>query len=384
VLLVAVTLAMGACTAVQPAATPDAAALAPLSLEEGRRLTPAQALQQVETPDLLALNDDMRDFVQRYTADSNGRRQSLHSLHQAVKSPGALGIEYDPFAEGGAIEAFRRGSANCLSYASLFVALAREAGLDADYQWLEVRPQWSRLGERVAVQLHVNAVVNTGRGEQYMVDIDPPPTREITGSRRLSERQAQSLYHNNLAMAALGREQLDEAWRQLVKALALSPELGMLWVNLGAVYRQAGQWEPAEQAYLQALALEPGDRSAMTNLIVLYDLQGRTDEAARWSERVERYRKNNPFYHAWLGDQAAAEDDWRSALRHMRRALGLAPGDSNLLYTAGVIHHRLGQAEAAEDMIAEAMEQATLSRDREYYRVQLEALRRGREPAWLH
>ena len=353
---------------------PQLPPIAPLNLPGGS-LTAADAAPRISTPDLLALDDEMREFVSRYTGDLRMERQRLQVLHRALKSPALLNLDYDPAADGTAVDVFRRGSANCLSYASLFVALAREAGLDADYQWLEVRPQWSRLGEHVAVRLHVNVVVDTRLGDRFMVDIDPLQSRDIAGTRRLADNEAAALHHNNLAMQALGERRLDEAWLQLVRGLHLAPDMTPLWVNLGAVYRAVGQHADAESSYLHALELDEQDRSAMTNLMVLYGLEGRTEEQDQWAARVERYRRANPYYHVWLGEQAEAEENWAGALAHYERALALAPGESHLLYTTGVLHYRLGNYPAATDHLSRAVETAKLLVDRERYQAQLERVR---------
>ena len=347
----------------------------PLQLED-RVLTIEDVDAAPGAPDLLALDEDMRQFVDTYAGSRGSQRTRLMNLHQAVKSAGILDMRYDLFADGTAREAFHSGTANCLSYANLFVALAREAGLRASYQGLEVRPQWTRMGERVAVRLHVNVLVNTNQGERYMIDIDPLPSRDVAGSRLLRDADGEALYHNNLAMDALADEDLETAWIHLVKALQLSPRMGQLWVNLGATYRRNGQLEAAEHAYFRALSHDGGDRSAMNNLVVLYDQMGREEEKSYWVDRVERYRLSNPYYHTWLGDKAAEEGDWLAARGHYDDALDKLPGDSRLLYTAGLIRHRLGDLEGASDYISRAMEAATLRRDVEDYRVQLEAVRR--------
>lgn len=352
----------------------DLTKIAPLQTAHGP-VAVAAAAALAPTPDLLATDAAMRDFVHRYTAGLPRERQRLHMLHRAVKSPAVLDMRYDPLAEGSAVETFHRGTANCLSFASMFIALAREAKLDASYQWLEVRPQWSRMGERVAVRLHVNVLVDTRGGGQYMVDIDPLQTRDVAASRRISDNDAQALYHNNIAMEALADNQVEQAWLQLVRALQLSPHMPMLWVNLGAVYRISDQYREAESSYLQALALDPEDRSAMTNLVVLYDLQERVAERDQWARRVERYRNANPYYHAWLGEQAAEENDWRTALAHFERALKLSPDESHLLYITGLAHYQMQEYAAASDYINRAIERATLVSDRESYRAQLEAVK---------
>jgi Flp pilus assembly protein TadD len=349
--------------------------LAPLKTRQGT-LDVARAATLAPAPDLLAVDDEMRAFVDRYTAGVSSDRQRLTMLHRALVGAGGHDLQYDPFADGTAGEAFHRGSANCLSFASLLIALAREAGLDARYQWVEVRPQWSLLGERVAVRLHVNTVVSLRYGGRYMADLDPVPSGDIAGTRPLSDRDALALYHNNLAMDALSREELEMAWAHAVQALQMSPRMPHLWVNLGAVYRLSGQYREAEASYLHALELDPGDRSAMNNLAVLFGLEGREEERQHWLARIERYRQTNPYYHAWLGDQAGRLGNWREALRHYERAVKLLPEDSQLLYAKGLIHYELDEVREASDLIGRAIENAALSSDREAYQHRLELMKR--------
>jgi len=367
-------LSLSACTPATP--RPGAApVISPLHLEDRTILlneVPAIAPPQ----DLLVMDGEMRDFVETYTGDLRTDRQRLINLHRSIKSPGLLNMKYAVEAEGNASDAFHRGTANCLSYAHMFVALAREAGLDADYQWMEVRPQWSRIGERIAVRLHVNVVVNLRHGEQYMVDIDPLQSNEVTGSRVLSDTDAVALYHNNIAMNALAQENMEQAWGHAARAIQLAPEMPHLWVNLGAIYRLAGQHDDAERSYLYALDLNARDRSAMNNLMVLYEIQGREDERQHWSEKVSHYRDRNPYYHAWLGDKAGETGDWSKALEHYNEALGLMPEESHLLYAVGLIYYQLEAYEQASRFISSAIEKATLRRDIESYQIQLDAVKR--------
>lgn len=269
---------------------PEAAARQlPALVHDGTAITLAEAVATAPAPDVLALTPEMREFVARYAPRGGGARQRMLSLHEAVKGQGSLGLAYDPFADGTAASVFRTRAANCLSFAHLFVALAREAGLDARYQWLEVRPQWTRLGERVAVRLHVNVMVRMPSGEQFMVDIDPLQSRDIAASRLLADVDAVALDHNNIAMEALAQGDFEAAWIRLARALQLSPGLPLLWVNLGVVYRHAGQFAEAEWTLLQALAIDRGDRSAMNNLVVLYEQIGRDDDRDYWMDRIQHY-----------------------------------------------------------------------------------------------
>ncbi len=350
--------------------------LAPLQFD-GRSLAAARARDHVVRPDLLSLDEPMREFVARYTGDLGNKRARLMSLHQAVRGAGTLNMQYDPFADGTAQEVFHRGTANCLSYANLFIALAREAGLQASYQWQEVRPQWSKVSHQVQIGLHVNVVVKLSGGKRFMVDIDPLPSRDITDSQELTDAEAEALYYNNIAMHALGSEDLENAWYYVVRALQLSPDMPFLWVNLGAVYRNSGQHREAEQSYLQALELDFTQYSAMTNLAVLYGLEGRMEERQYWLDKAAYHRESNPYYHAWQGDEAAAQGDWETALQHYNRAVALLPRDSQLLFARGMIYYRLNNLADAAVNIQKAIELATLHSDLAYYRLQLQEVKKA-------
>ncbi|MFK7830967.1 MAG: tetratricopeptide repeat protein [Congregibacter sp.] len=329
----------------------------------------------LDRPDVLAVSPEMQDFVLEYTEHSNNPRTSLMALHQAVKSPGILAMQYDPLGDGVAQEAFERRSANCLSYAHMFVALAREAGLNARYQWMAVRPEWHRIGERVALRLHVNVMVKMRDGTEYMVDIDPLTSHQVAGARIMDDSEALALHHNNLAMQALADERPELAWLQLVRGLEIAPGLSQLWVNLGAIYRYTDQYAEAEQAYLHALEVDKGDRSAMNNLAVLYELEGRLEEQAYWLDRMHRYRERNPYYHANLGEMAMATEDWDLAYEHYRTARKLQPRDSLLLYNLGLVQHRRGNDKEAERLISLAIERAPFLVDKVKYRAELRSIR---------
>ena len=348
--------------------------LPPLQLD-GRQVTLEQVSRDVTSPDLLAMDTAMHDFVQRYTAGTGPSQQKLVALHNAIRGQATLGLRYDPQAGGTAQEVFHRGTANCLSYASLLVAMARDAGLEARYQWLEVRPEWTREGERILVRLHVNALVKLKRGHHYMVDIDPLEPRDIAASREISDKDALALHHSNLAMEALAVGDLEGAWLQGVRALQTSPGLPLLWVNLGVIYRVAGQYRAAEDSYQYALRLDQRERSAMNNLAVLYAIEGRSKERDHWEQRVARYRDANPYYHAWLAQQAQEEGDWRLALRNYEKALSLAPQDSRLLYDLGMTYSRMGETVTAAAYVRQAMDTATLRSEIAAYQKQLRLLR---------
>lgn len=364
---------LSACGAL-PASTFASRAIPPLILD-GEIYSYAPDPAPMSTEALLEVTPQMREFVEEQTRGANNPRNKLMSLHMAIKGQGGLAMQYDPFADGNAPQAFERGSANCLSYAHMFVALAREAGLNARYQWVEVRPEWQRMGERVAVRMHVNVHVKTRDGGEYMVDIDPLSRSQVAGARLMKDHEGLALYYNNLAMNALAEDRPAEAWRELVRGIEVAPKLSQLWVNLGAIYRYSGQYAEAEQSYFRALELDRSDRSAMNNLVVLYDLEGRHNESQYWLDRLSRYRDLNPYYHASLGDEAMRSEAWDEAYAHYAEARKLQPDDGQLIYSQGLAAHFRGDSKEAERLITRAIEKAVFSVEKERYRLELRTIR---------
>ena len=350
--------------------TPGVVELPPLQLPGGT-VTPGAAVADVETPDLLALTSDMRDFVDRYAGDGN-QRQRLMTLHQSLRSPALLDVRYDAAADGTAAEAFDSGTANCLSYAHLFVALARYAGLNVSYQSLALRPEWSRHGDQVALRRHVNVRVDLRHGEQYMVDIDPVARERIASAEQLSDEEAAALFHANRAMDLLLSKNQAAAYAQALRALELAPGIDYLWVNLGAIYRQAGQSLAAEMAYKTALAVNPESPSAMNNLAVLYNMRGDVEESQRWEEKVRRHRERNPYHQYALGEVAESAGDLEGALEHYRAAIRLKANDAEFYYRVARVYHARHQYAETVRYLEEAIKRSRLVGERDEYRAFLQ------------
>ena len=86
------------CASPSPAIdTATVANLAPLHLA-GRSISVADATRSLTRPDLLAVDDAMRAFVERYTGGQSNSRVRLMSLHQMVGSSGGLNMQYDPLS----------------------------------------------------------------------------------------------------------------------------------------------------------------------------------------------------------------------------------------------------------------------------------------------
>ena len=345
-------------------------------VQAGEESVPAaDALALTETPELLAMDDAMRAFVDQYVTGS--QRQRLQSLHRSLRSQAMVGIDYDPSADGTAAEVFHSGAANCLSYAHLFVTMARYAGLDARYLSVSLRPEWARHGEQVALRKHVNVVVRLRNGEEYVVDIDPVSRERVASARILKDREAAALYHSNRAMEALFLQDRVRAYAESVRSLSLGGNIDYLWVNLGAIYRGAGQDDAAEAMYHRALALNPDSPTAMNNLAVLYYDRGELEESLRWENRVRKRRESNPFYHYYLGELAEAEGDSELALVHYLNAIDLQETEAEFYFRVARLYLAMQRPQESRSYAEQAVQRSRLVGERKAYQLFLQQLDRG-------
>ncbi len=352
---------------------PDLGSISPLYQHPGGP-NAELAARAVPSPDLLAMSPEMKEFVDRYVRSAPTYRQRLRMLHSSLRANGMLDIDYDPAADGTAREVFESGTANCLSYAHLFVAMARYAGLNANYHMLKLRPEWSRHGDHIALRQHVNVLVKLGPNQKYMVDIDPVRRSAIADSGIIDDVVARGLHYNNLAMTQLFKENLAPAYLNSVRALELSPGTDFLWINLGAIYSRAGNDGASEQAYRSALTLNPASPSAMNNLMVLHERRGETELADHWESQITHHRKRNPYYHAYLGELAQEKGEFQQARRHFQAAIKRKQDDAELYFLLGKVYLDLDLLEQAIESLQLAVDTARLVSRRTAYQALLDQL----------
>ncbi len=317
----------------------DPRALERIEALEQRKLDAGTPLPAV---DPLELSSEMRQFAAQFSRKSHAPAERLRALHDALFDPAVRGIVHAEGRSRTASEVFAAGSGDCLSLANLFIALAREIGLDARYQEVYLQPSWTERADLWVLQRHVNVAGRLGDGVEYSVDFLDLTGSEVAPARIVSDRRALAQHYNNQAVESLTQGELGPALARFKRALRIEPGLEFAWSNLGAAYRRAGEYEAAEAAYLESFALDPQNESTAGNLAALYQRVGRTEDAARFAALAERHRLRNPFYREHRAEQALAAGDAALAVREYRRAVALAP--DQLRFRAG-----LAEAERLRD-----------------------------------
>lgn len=306
----------------------------------------------IRSDEILMLNDAMREYVAERVQGDPTARSRLRKLIGGMIDDGLLTMDYDPNLTYTAAETFETRQGNCLSFSILFAALGREADLDLSFQMVDIPPSFRADGEMIILNNHINVVVRGVRRDvnhvgEYVVDFN---TAEYNGNyktKRVADTYAIALYFSNVAVESMQNGDTREAFRFLKKGIETDPKIAGLWVNLGALYSKNGHYELAEQAYRQALAIQPSNKSALTNMAVVLLHQGREEEARRFSRRVTFYRDRNPYYHYTQAQAAYQEDRLEDALHALEEAIRLKKDEHQFYFLSGLIHEKLQQFDLA-------------------------------------
>jgi len=182
-----------------------------------------------------------------------------------------------------------------------------------------------------------------------------------------------------LVLAANGQGDGEAGAAMIKKALALAPDQGQYWIDLGDVYQHMSLPEEAIAAYREALKLQPHDDLAKLARHGLAEseaqLRRRTDEAARQPgdnagqsgrERLEalvamyraavQRKPDQPVAHYQLGETLQRLGEVDQAVACYRRALELKGDFFAVLNNLGMALKDKGQIEDAVECVRQAVE----------------------------
>jgi tetratricopeptide (TPR) repeat protein len=333
------------------------------------------AVDSIDLPDEdpLAVNQEMKSFLdEKITVRSTSSMNLLNSLVSLVFDGNAVNFSYVSETKT-AIETFSEGHGNCLSFTGMFVAMARELGLDVRFREVEIAPTWSKRGRLVTYNQHINVAVILS-GASYVVDLFPRVDRIEIGGRIVSDERGIAHYYNNRGADFLAEGDSRRALAYFCKALQIDPEAAFVWANLGVSQGLLGDWTEAERSYLKALDLQKDQMIAMSNLAKLYHRQGRVEEAAQYTEKVEQFQKKNPYYHFSLGEQAYESKQFNEAIRHYKNALKRNSGEHNFHFALAKTYSLLGNLSEAVHHLKKAHKYAPQGPGKDRYSQKLEIL----------
>jgi Flp pilus assembly protein TadD len=167
----------------------------------------------------------------------------------------------------------------------------------------------------------------------------------------------------------------DAAMAHLLRAIEIDPDSSSNWTNLGVAYRRLNQLDKAEWAYQQALRRNRSDLSALNNLAILYQITGKKKDAEKYSKKLEKYRRKNPYYMIELSKQEIEKGDYSKALRWAKKAIKKHSDEDEFYYVAAKAYAYLGDTDKAMLNLKLAEEYAHQSLNGDRYSRKLELLR---------
>ena len=282
-----------------------------------------------------------------------GQRQRLEQLLHFMLDPDGLGIVYDENATNSIAQTYATRRANCLSFTLLFVAIAREAGFNAQAQEIRNTLAWHQQEGTIYRNNHVNAGVLVG-GRNLSVDISAD--RIITGESpvAIDEKRLLAHYYNNLAMEHLGSGNIAAGLQLMDAALASDPRYAPLWSNAGVLHIRNDDLIAAGRSYLKALELDPEEDGALFNMMSLAHRQGDARREAEFRRRLERVEQKDPLHHFMVAMDYERSGNHAKAIAHYRRAIRLYPGEHRFYSALAQVYLKAGDPKHAAKALLRA------------------------------
>ena len=330
------------------------------------------AAELVDDQEVLAVNDEMREFVETHVERRAGDYIRLHQLLLAIISKGTFGLQYDETTRT-ASETFRLRKGNCLSFSNMFIALARAADLDAQFQEVDIPPDWTYRNDAFVLNRHVNVYVDLGRAGHHAVDFNMEDFRTGYDRRTISDTRALAHYFNNMGVESMQGGDAASALAYFRRAIVENDRrFSPAWANLGILYLREGYPKYAEAAFLQALD-EDGD-NFVANLVGLYEQSGDLKRAAVFQKRVVRHRNQNPYYRYQLARKAFLAQDYDAAISHLKYAIRKRDQEDQFHFLLGLSYLQKGDEGAARRSLARAEELAATDALKRSYSNKIEML----------
>lgn len=309
-------------------------------------------VSDIRTNEIMALNDELRDYVASKVGGDPQARSRLRKLIRGMIDDGLLTLDYDPNRTHTAIETFQNRQGNCLSFSILFAALAREANLNVTFQMVDIPPSFRANGEMILLNNHINVLVKGVRSDvnfmqSYVVDFNTAEYNGNYDTKRVADNYAIALYFSNVAVEAMQTGHLEKAFRYLKKGIETDSAIAGIWVNLGVLYSRHGQHNMAEQAYQQALSIQPSNKSALVNLASVLQSLGDVERSKYYLKKVAYYRDHNPYYHYFQAQTAYRQSELDDAMAYLAKAISLKKDEHQFYFLRGLVHQQMKEYELA-------------------------------------
>jgi Flp pilus assembly protein TadD len=299
-----------------------------LKAEVGRR---APAIPRAEIVVPFEIGEEQAAAARSVVAEGKTDTERTRALVAAFFAQDGFHMRYAEGVTADAEETLRTSEGNCLSLASVFVGLARAAGLKAYYIDASTRVHETRYGEGLTVNSgHVTAMVEA-EGER--IGLDFGRMGPIRWYRILDDLEALAHFYNNRGFESVERAQersrppdWSRASHDFWLAAQVIPTFAPAWNNLGMAAARQGRIDEAIASYRTAIASAPLLAAPHNNLGGLYLERGQVKEALGALETAARLDPSGPHIQYNLALARLRRGDREGAIRALQRAIDLRGG----------------------------------------------------------
>lgn len=373
--LISIAVAIFALTSLADAATGKQTEITPEYLLRGELLGAAgKPDKQVDPGTIFALSDEMEQFLSDNVNPGATDVFKLKQLIDAIMGKETFGLEYDENTRTAA-ETFRLRVGNCLSFSTMFVSLARGVGLKAEFQEVDIPPDWSMRKDVFVLNRHVNVSVYLGAAGIHVVDFNISDFKSTYDVEIVSDKRAIAHFFNNLGVERMQDGDTVAATQFFRRAIIDGEDrFSPAWTNLGTLYRRGDHFAHAEAAYLQALRADKRDAVAMSNLVGLYEKLGNEEKAEIYRKKVDEHRMRNPYFRFSLAREAFFDHDYDTAIKHLKIAIREHKNDDEFYFLLGLSYLMRGDEREARRWTAKAEHVAATGEARRLYSTKIETL----------
>ena len=296
------------------------------NLIDGKSLF-GHTVQPAAVQNILTVSAEMRAFAST-GLERKSEYARFRTLMKRLKENQFFVNQYDYSATYPADKTFALRRGNCVSYTTLFIALAREAGLKANYQMIRSKPTWNVESGYLIKNNHINVIIEDVFIPGYLVDgitvdFNSVQPDEDESAKKITDDYALTLYYGNRAIDYLYLEDYESSFAYLKRAILTEPTNPDLWNNLGSLYSILESPKLSEQAFFVALQLDDDDETAISGVARSLEKQGRLVDGEVYARRVRRYQQRNAFYHFAVAQDAYVNQLFPEALDAVSQAIAL-------------------------------------------------------------
>ena len=155
---------------------------------------------------------------------------------------------------------------------------------------------------------------------------------------------------------AAQRGELEEASKNLRRAVAINPKNDVFQSNLALVLARQGNLVEATAHFRRALEINPADPATLNNMGITLAQQGNFDEAIQYFQRSLEIKPNDASGHGNMANILLNRGDVDGAIKHLRLAIEIDPTDADSQNNLAIVLLKRGNLEEATQYLRHVVE----------------------------